>query len=434
MELAAAGLVGIAALAAFLSQTLPADERRPWQSDALRIGGPTTRAPFGLKPTTAPSPLGAPAPILAVQPPAPILAVQQTPGPPLQAPAVQQPTGPLQAPAVQPTDGRTDAAETMEDVPLWEDPNAFKDAVARKLNQFFKQPGQTVGDDEIFSVCKNAFARFAVKFGTTIFATGETSSVDAEILKLTLNTNNAGVSEGDIGKNFGPLAIRYMELRRHVAGPYVVHSSKPRSAAARRMQLWRNGWEATDGYRELTPVEQARRSPGLFIIRKNWTVFLHLHVQFTMMEMLLFVFIKVAQEFSLNPLSWNNEESRAMTQAVDLYTAAILGGQKVATVKKQAQMWASVVTISAGLIKSFSKISAGSLLEVVPTIVKGIANVNSAGGKVKISDRIVAQLNSSNKGHTPGGIRLVFDDLADFAAVLQLTSESHLGVPSYLLN
>ena len=318
---------------------------------------------------------------------------------------------------------------------VWDDPNAFRDAVAQKMAAF-RIPGKDVDDRAIFTACKDAFVSFAVKFGQTLFVDGVNSSAHSMILELTLTPKPDGTAEDKkIGENFGALAGRYMDLRFHVGGPYVVHSVTQLSAASRRFKLWRNGWEAADGYRELTPYQQVMRSPAI-PFTSNWIIFMHLSVQYTMMEMLFYVFWKVAQDFSLNPLSWNNPQSATLTHAVETYTAAIKGSLVVANVKKREVLGLSAVSMTTELVKAFANISAGSLLGMLPNIVKNIAAIQNVSGKVKIGDNLATQLANQVKaeGDVPPAIRLVFDDLVNFAAVLRLYSDNHLVVPQYLLN
>jgi hypothetical protein len=318
----------------------------------------------------------------------------------------------------------------------WNDPNAFRNAVAEQRARLFP-PGTYVLDKVIFEVCKNAFASFARKFGHFVFADTDESSAHYSKIQMTMSPVPKAPEEQTVGTNFGALAERYMYLRQQVDAPGVAHNDKGLNPNSVRYKRWKDGWEKGWGYKELSIVQRAKRNP-LVPFTNNWPVFLHLSVQYSMMEMLFSVFWTMTRDFHRNPGSWNARGANVVA-AVEQHVASIKGSGKIAQKQKsEATVIMAVVAIGKILSKAMKPLS---LFGVIPAIMTRIGAIQKANGNVQIDKQLVDQLNAACKdavdkefaGGPTAGLLFVFDDIAAFAAALQVATEGGMPPPTYLV-
>lgn len=255
----------------------------------------------------------------------------------------------------------------------WNDPGAFKNAVAEQRARLFP-PGTYVLDQVIFEVCKNAFASFARKFGHFVFADTDESSAHYSKIQLTMSPLSTSPEEQTVGTNFGALAERYMYLRQQVDAPAVAHNDKGLNPNSVRYKLWKDGWEKGWGYKELSILQRAKRNP--FVpFTNNWPVFLHLSVQYSMMELLYSVFWSVMRDFHRNPGSWNARGAN-VSAAVEQHVAAIKGSGEIAQ-KKKSELTVILAVVAIGKVLS-KAMKPASLFGVVPAITKRVAAMQKA--------------------------------------------------------
>lgn len=319
----------------------------------------------------------------------------------------------------------------------WNDPGAFRAAVAEQRERLFP-PGTYVRDEVVFEACKNAFASFARKFGHILFAFTDESSAHYSNIKLTTTPAPQAPEDQTIGTNFGALAERYMYLRRQVSAPRVAHNDKGLGYNTLRYKRWKHGWEQGWGYKELTIAQRFWRNPAI-PFTNNWPVFLHLSVQYSMMEMLYSVFWSVTRDFVRNPGSWNTPGSNVV-EAVEQHIASIEGSHKIATKTRDELIVDATVASIAQILSKISK--PFNVLGLVPSIGKRIGAVMHANGNVKIDNQLISQLNDAwtdaerkeRMGGPSATMRFVFDDIAAFAAARQVATDGGtLPEPAYLL-
>lgn len=312
--------------------------------------------------------------------------------------------------------------------------DAFQVAVEHHADRLF---GAGFDDDVAFEVCRESFASFASKFGHFLFASDK-SSFDHDIMAFTTTLSDELPKGRGIGANFGTVARRYMELRRHVSGPYIAHNDKGSNANARRYRLWRDGWEKEDKYKELSLVQRVRRNP-MIIGTNNWMMFLHLSVQYSVIELLYAVFRQVTKDLLLNPLSWNKLHVN-VEKVVNKHIEALEGSTKVGKKRSKETLTLAAVIILGKMLTKFSNLKPAAFLSLTPAVIKHIAEIKKAGGKVKIDKETAAQLTYkmdeagklSNNVDATAAVRSIFDEFACFAAVLYKTSKSYSNEPAYL--
>jgi hypothetical protein len=270
----------------------------------------------------------------------------------------------------------------------------------------------------------DAFQSFCQRFGHFLFLRSKTENdLDQRVVRLTLPV---GDSRADIGQNLGALARRYMNLRWQVALPRVEHNFAG-GDTERRFRLWLDGWLEGDGYKTLTKFQRWARNPAMFWT-KNWDVFRSLHVQYTIIEVLWGIFYALMVEMRMNDLSWNDSENDAVAEAVKLQMDAVRASLKLSkqTRVQELKLGALKVTMSAFSDWTQPVAAAG---KVAKALVLGFAAFKNPQGKVQIDDHTVELLNTewkqtmARKTRSTGGVavtlRLVFDDLASLAAVIE---------------
>lgn len=319
----------------------------------------------------------------------------------------------------------------------WADERAFELAVEENKKRFFRAG---VSDRVVFEVAKDAFCSFAQKFGHYLFSSEE-SSANAKILALTTNPGASGPVQEAVGTNFGTIAARYMYLRQQVDAPMVAHNVNGLSPNSRRYRLWKDGWEKGDGYRELTLIERVKRNP-MMPFTNNWLIFLHLSVQYCMMEMLYFVFWKITQDMMLTPgTPWNDPHSQNVDDAIQQHLDAVAASSQQSKQRKYEEIALGAVVVIGGLLSKFSNLQPAAVLSLTPVVIKRIVRIQRENGNVQIDASLMQQLNTkwednakkSKRDGMPPCMRFVFDDLAAFASTFKVYTDKGLGVPQYLM-
>ena len=319
----------------------------------------------------------------------------------------------------------------------WADEAAFDKAVEENKKRHFCSG---VSDRAVFEVSKDAFSSFAQKFGHYLFSTEE-SSADAEVLRLTTNPDADGPVQGAVGTNFGAIAQRYMYLRKQVDAPLVPHNVTGLSPNSRRYRLWRDGWQKGDGYKELTLIERVRRNP-MIPFTDNWKIFLHLSVQYSMMEMLYYVFWKITQDMMLTPgTPWNDPRSQNVEDAIQQHLDSVAASSRQSKQRKYEEIAVGSVVVIAGLLSKFSNLEPIAVMGLAPMVVKRIVRIQKENGNVQIDASLMKQLNTawddsakkSKRDGMPPSMRFIFDDLAAFASAFKVFSDKGVPPPQYLM-
>ena len=316
----------------------------------------------------------------------------------------------------------------------WTDERAFERAVDKNKRRHFRSG---VSDRVVFEVAKDAFANFAQKFGHYLFSTDDSSAAVA----LTTNPGSEGPVQETAGTNFGAIAQRYMYLRQQVDAPLVPHNVTGLSPNSRRYGLWKDGWQKGDGYKQLTLVERVKRNP-MVPFTDNWKTFLHLSVQYSMMEMLYYVFWKVAQDMMLTPgTPWNDPSSQNVADAIQQHLDSVAASSRQSKQRKYEEIAMGAVVVIAGLLSKFSNLEPIAVLGLAPMVVKRIVRIQKENGNVQIDASLMRQLNTawedsakmSKRDGMPPSMRFVFDDLAAFASTIRVFSDKGLPPPQYLM-
>jgi hypothetical protein len=320
---------------------------------------------------------------------------------------------------------------------VWSDEKAFDKAVEENKKLHFRSG---VNDRVVFEVAKDAFSSFAQKFGHYLFSTEE-SSTDVDVLRLTTNPGSDSPVQQTVGTNFGAIAQRYMYVRQQVDAPLVPHNVTGLSPNSRRYRLWKDGWQKGDGYKELTLVERARRNP-MIPFTDNWKIFLHLSVQYSMMEMLYYVFWKVTQDMMLTPgTPWNDPNSQNVDDAIQQHLDSVEASSKQSKQRRYEEIAIGAVVVIAGLLSKFSNLEPLVVLGLAPMVVKRIVRIQKENGNVQIDASLMKQLNTawddsakkSKRDGMPTSMRFIFDDLAAFASTFKVFTDKGLPPPQYLM-
>lgn len=327
----------------------------------------------------------------------------------------------------------TKAAKTRD----WSDEHAFEKAVEENKKLHFRSG---VNDRVVFEVAKDAFSSFAQKFGHYLFSTEE-SSTDVDVLRLTTNPGSDSPVQQTVGTNFGAIAQRYMYLRQQVDAPLVPHNVTGLSPNSRRYRLWKDGWQKGDGYKELTLVERVKRNP-MIPFTDNWKIFLHLSVQYSMMEMLYYVFWKVTQDMMLTPgTPWNDPSSQNVDDAIQQHLDSVTASSKQSKQRKYEEIAIGAVVVISGLLSKFSNLEPVVVLALAPGVVQRIVRIQKENGNVQIDASLMKQLNTawgdsakmSKRDGMPTSMRFIFDDLAAFASTFKVFTDKGVPPPQYLM-